>query len=113
MRYDRAVLRRATLILGVAAGLLLFSASPALAVQPYPINFRTVDFGSGALDGLVNDNGTLKLATSGLHQSDYTDPFSSVAILGQHVDGSGSYDYGTWTSPVYTFNTFAFNELVS
>ena len=101
------------MILGVAAGLLLAAAPPASAVQPYPINFRTVDFGSGALDGLVNDNGTLKLATSGLHQSDYTDPFSSVAILGQHVDGSGSYDYGTWTSPVYTFNTFAFNELVS
>ena len=113
MRYDRAVLRRTTLILGVAAGLLLAAAPPASAVQPYPINFRTVDFGSGVLDGLVNDNGTLKLATSGLHQSDYTDPFSSVAILGQHVDGSGSYDYGTWTSPVYTFNTFAFNELVS
>ena len=113
MRYDRAVLRRTILILGVAAGLLLAAAPPASAVQPYPINFRTVDFGSGALDGLVNDNGTLKLATSGLHQSDYTDPFSSVAILGQHVDGSGSYDYGTWTSPIYTFNTFAFNELVS
>jgi hypothetical protein len=113
VRYDRAVLRRTILILGVAAGLLLAAAPPASAVQPYPINFRTVDFGSGALDGLVNDNGTLKLATSGLHQSDYTDPFSSVAILGQHVDGSGSYDYGTWTSPVYTFNTFAFNELVS
>jgi Peptidase_C39 like family len=113
VRYDRAVLRRTTLILGVAAGLLLAAAPPASAVQPYPINFRTVDFGSGALDGLVNDNGTLKLATSGTHHSDYTDPFSSVAILGQHVDGSGSYDYGTWTSPVYTFNTFAFNELVS
>ena len=113
MRYDRAVLRRATLILGVAAGLLLFSASPASAVQQYPINFRTVDFSTGTLDGLVNDNGTLTLASSGLHQSDYTDPFSAVTILGEHVDGSGSYDYGTWTSPVYTLNTFAFNELVS
>ena len=107
------MLRRATLILGVAAGLLLFSASPASAVQQYPINFRTVDFATGTLDGLVNDNGTLTLASSGLHQSEYTDPFSAVTILGEHVDGSGSYDYGTWTSQVYTLNTFAFNELVS
>ena len=107
------MLRRATLILGVAAGLLLFSASPALAVQPYPINFRTVDFGTGTLDGLVNDQGALKLASGALPQTQYTDPFSSVAILGQHVDGSGSYVYGTWTSPVYQLNTFAFNELVS
>jgi hypothetical protein len=101
------------MILGVAAGILLFSAPPASAVQPYPINFRTVDFSTGTLDGLVNDDGTLKLASGGLHQFDYVDPFSSVTILGQHVDGSGSYDYGTWTSPIYTFNTFAFNELVS
>ena len=113
MRYDRAVLRRATLILGVAAGLLLFAAPPASAVQPYPLNFRTVNFSDGSLDGLVNDSGTLRLASSGLHPFDYTDPFSSVAILGQQVDGSGPYVYGTWTSPVYTFNTFAFNELVS
>jgi len=113
VRYDPAVLRRATLILGVAAGLLLFSAAPASAVQPYPINFKTVDFSRGTLDGLVNDNGTLRLASSGLQQSEYTDPFSAVSILGQHVDGSGSYVYGTWTSEIYTFNTFAFNELVS
>ena len=108
------MLRRATLILGVAAGLLLFSAAPAFAVQPYPLNFKTVDFvNTGERDGLVVDNGSLKLASSGLHQTGYTDPFSSVAILGQHVDGSGLYDYGTWTSPIYTFNTFAFDELVS
>jgi hypothetical protein len=82
-------------------------------VQPYPINFRTVDFGAGTLDGLVNDNGTLTLGSSGLGPFDYVDPFSSVTVLGQHVDGSGSYVYGTWTSPIYTFNTFVFNELVS
>jgi hypothetical protein len=111
--YDRAVLRRAILTLGVAAGLLLLSAAPASAVQQYPLNFRTVDFSTGQLDGLVNDNGTLKLAGNGLHPYDYVDPFSSVTILGQQVDGSGSYVYGTWTSPVYTFSTFAFDELVS
>jgi hypothetical protein len=82
-------------------------------VQPYPINFRTVDFSTGQLDGLVNNGGTLTLASSGLHPYDYTDPYSAVTILGQHVDGSGSYRYGTWTSPIYTLNTFAFDELVS
>ena len=35
-----------------------------------------------------------------------------MAVLGQHVDGSGSYAFGTWTSPVYPMN-FAFNEVVS
>ena len=105
--------RRATLILGVAAGLLLFAAPPASAVQQYPINFRTVDFATGTPEHLVNDNGTLTLASSDLPQTDYTDPYSAVTILGEHVDGSGSYVYGTWTSPIYTLNTFAFNELVS
>ena len=75
------MLRRATLILGVAAGLLLFSAAPASAVQPYPINFRTVDFSTGQLDGLVNNGGTLTLASSGLHPYDYTDPYSAVAAM--------------------------------
>ena len=77
------------------------------------MNNRPSDFGTGTLDGLVNDQRALKLASGALPQTQYTDPFSSVAILGQHVDGSGSYVYGTWTSPVYQLNTFAFNELVS
>ena len=83
-------------------------------MQPYPINFRTVDFATGTPVGLVNDNGTLKLASGRLQQTKYTDPYSGVDILKDNkVDGSGSYVYGTWTSPVYTLNTFAFNELVS
>ena len=77
-----------------------------------PINFNEVDFGAGALSGLVLDGGTLKLAGNGAGTFDYTDPFSAVTVLGQHVDGSGSYAFGTWTSPVYPMN-FAFNELVS
>jgi Peptidase_C39 like family len=107
------VLRRATLILGIAAGLLLFSVAPASAVQNYPINFRTVDFSTGTPEGLVNDNGALRLASGDLPTTDYTDRYASVPILGREVDGSGSYVYGTWTSPIYTLNTFAFNELVS
>jgi hypothetical protein len=106
------VLRRATLILGVAAGLLLAAAPPASAVQPYPLNFQTVNFTSGTMDGLVLSQGKLKLANNGLGSLIYEDPFSSLAVLGHQVDGSGNYVSGTWTSPVYPMN-FAFNELVS
>ncbi len=77
-----------------------------------PINFNEVDFGAGALSGLVLDGGTLKLAGNGAGTFDYADPFSAVTVLGQHVDGSGSYAFGTWTSRVYPMS-FAFNELVS
>ena len=106
------MLRRVIVLLGLAAGLLLASAAPAFALQPYPLNFQTVDFTSGSLDGLAYQGGTLKLAGNGAGTFDYTDPFSAVTVLGQHVDGSGSYAFGTWTSPVYPMN-FAFNELVS
>ena len=57
-------------------------------------------------------DGALQLAGDGSTRSTYTDPFSSVPVLGQHVDGSGAYVSGTWTSPVYPMN-FPFNELVS
>jgi hypothetical protein len=106
------MLRRVIVLLGLAAGLLLASASPASAVQSYPLNFQTVDFTSGARDGLTYENGALKLSDNGAGTFDYTDPFSAVTVLGQHVDGSGRYAFGTWTSPVYPMN-FAFNELVS
>ena len=106
------MLRRVIVLLGLAAGLLLASAAPAFALQPYPLNFQTVDFTSGSLDGLAYQGGALKLAGNGSGTFDYTDPFSAVTVLGQHVDGSGSYAFGTWTSPVYPMN-FAFNELVS
>jgi hypothetical protein len=107
------VLRRATLILAVAAGLLLATASPAFAVQPYPLNFQTVDFHSGTMSGLaLSDSGALKLADSGLGSFTYADPFSSLQVLGHNVDGSGDYVSGTWTSPIYPMN-FEFNELVS
>jgi len=99
-------------LLGLAAGLLLASASPASAVQPYPLNFQTVDFNSGTLHGLVLSDGQLKLADNGLDQISYTDPFSSLAVLGHSVDGSGDYVSGTWTSQVYPMS-FPFNELVS
>ena len=82
-------------------------------MQPYPINFNNVDLASGTTHGLVlNTDGALQLANSGLDPFTYTDPFSSVAVLGHSVDGSGAYVSGTWTSPVYPLS-FPFNELVS
>ncbi len=107
------MLRRTTLIVGVAAGLLLLFSGPAAAVQPYAINFQTVDFNTtGTLSGLVYQDGALKLSGNGSDTFAYTDPFASVPVLGQSVDGSGRYVSGTWTSPEYPMN-FAFNELVS
>lgn len=106
------VIGRAPLILGVAAGLLLGSAGTARASQPYPLNFTNVDFSSGTASGLVNSSGTLTLAPSGLSTFAYTDPYASVPVLGTAVDGSGTYSYGTWTSPVYTLS-FPFTQLVS
>jgi hypothetical protein len=82
-------------------------------VQSYPINYNKVDFSTGTLSGLVNQGGTLKLTGNGIGTFAYTDPFASVPILGNPVDGSGNYYYGEWISPVYTLNTFTFNELVS
>src|SRR5215211_209827 len=80
--YDRAVLRRLPLIVGLAAALALGSAGPALAAQPYLLNFNNVDFSSGTIDGLVNTNGTLTLAPGELPTFDYVDPHASVPVLG-------------------------------
>jgi hypothetical protein len=109
------MLRRVIVLLGLAAGLLLASAAPAFALQPYPLNFNNVNFAQGTTQGLDLDvsTGTLKLSNSGTQPFAYTDPFSSLQVLGHDVDGSGDYVSGTWTSPIYSFNNFAFNELVS
>jgi hypothetical protein len=100
------------LIFGLAAGLVLGTAGPAGASQPYPLNFNNVDLGAGTLSGLVRTGGTLRLASGSLPTYDYTDPFASVPVLGQAVDGSGTYSYGTWTSPIYNLS-FPFTEVVS
>ncbi|MFN2629199.1 MAG: C39 family peptidase [Gaiellaceae bacterium] len=103
---------RHALVAAAAAGLLLGSSAPALAGQPYPLNFNTVNFGSGVTSGLANSAGKLTLASGSLRSFSYRDPYASVPVLGAAVDGSGSYSYGTWTSPVYNLS-FRFNELVS
>ena len=100
-------------VLAVAAGFasaLLFAGS-AMAAQPYPLNYKTFDLSGGTASGVSYSGGSLKIA-AGFGSYQYTDPFSSVAVLGQPVDGSGSYDSGTWTSG-WTTLSFPFTELVS
>jgi hypothetical protein len=93
----------------LVAGALAF-ASPALAAQPYPLNYHTFYLSTGTTSGVTYSNGALTLASSGLGTFSYTDPFANFA--GDGVDGSGVYQSGTWTSAVYPMS-FAFTELVS
>ena len=91
---------------GFAAALLF--AAPAFAAQPFQLNYKTFDLSGGTPIGVTYSAGSLKLANTDLGAYQYTDPFF---VLGQPVDGSGLYDFGTWTSnwtPV-----FPFTQLVS
>jgi hypothetical protein len=98
------------LIALAAATFLLAAVSSASAAQPYPIDFQTYDLSGGTTSGLVYAKGALTLASRGLSSAPYADPFAN--INGDGVDGSGTYEFGTWTSPVHA-TSFAFNELVS
>ena len=106
------MLQRVVLLVGIATALALASSGPALATQPYLLNFNNVDFSSGTREGLVDSGGSLTLADGVLPTFDYVDPHASVPVLGEEVDGSGTYVYGTWTSPVYDLD-FEFTEVVS
>jgi hypothetical protein len=99
-----------TLIALAAATCMLAAVSSASASQPYPLDFQTYDLSAGTTSGLIYAKGALTLASRGLSSAVYSDPFAN--INGDGVDGSGTYQYGTWTSPVHA-TTSAFNELVS
>ena len=101
---------RGLLTTTAAALMLLASAGSATAAQPYPVNFHTFDLASGARSGLTLSGGSLKLATGGLGSLVYADPYANAN--GDGVDGSGTYQLGTWTSDVFPVS-FGFNELVS
>jgi Peptidase_C39 like family len=89
-----------SLLVTVVAAFALAAAGPANAAQPYPVNFH--NFLAGA---------SVSLATTGVSgQFAYTDPYANYS--GDGANGSGTYDYGTWTSPVYSTG-FPFNELVA
>jgi hypothetical protein len=103
--------KRTVLASAAAAVAALAVASSASASQPYPIDFHTFDLGGGTTSGLSYAKGALTLTNSRtLAAASYSDPFANAN--GDGVDGSGTYQYGTWTSPVYT-TSFAFDELVS
>jgi len=96
----------------VAGGLALVGGSPALATQPYPLNYHSFDLSGGTTNGAAYAGGGLSIS-SPAGTSMYTDPYAAFDPIQQKVvDGSGIYDYGTWTSPTYTLS-FPFDELVS
>src|SRR5438105_9871235 len=105
------MIRYALVTVVAAAALALFGATPALAAQPYPLNFKTFALGSpDSTSGVVYSGGSLTLASSGLDSFSYTDPYAYYS--GDSANGSGIYDSGTWTSGWTSLN-FPFNELVS
>ena len=97
----------------VAGTFVLAGASPALAAQPYPLNYHTFPLSGGTASGLTYSDGGLSISSTPAGTFSYTDPYAGFDAIQQKViDGSGVYDYGTWTSPVYSLS-FPFNELVS
>jgi hypothetical protein len=104
---------RRLLITVAAATFALAGAAPALATQPFNLNFQNFPLNASGTtrDGTVLYHGTsLRLASSGLSSTYYTDLHANYA--GDGVNGSGPYEYGTWTSGLTTL-AFPFDELVS
>jgi len=106
------MIRRLLLLVCAAAVLGLVGTAPALAAQPYPLNFKTFAFtasDSSRSGTVLTSDGSLQLGAPGLGSLSYADPFANYSNDG--VDGSGQYVSGTWTSGVT--NLFPFNELVA
>ena len=83
--------RPALVAVAAAVGLLLGSAGPALAAQPYPLNFNTVDFSAGMISGLDDASGTLTLGSGSLPSVSYVDPHASVPVLADHAVAHGQF----------------------
>ena len=105
---------RKLVVAAIAAAVVALAAvTPAFAKQPYPLNFHTFPLADGTTSGLTYSGGALSIAPIPAGTSNYTDPYAGYDPIQQKaIDGSGLYDYGTWTSPVYALS-FPFNELVS
>src|SRR6187397_1247162 len=102
--------RRWLLLVCAAAVLGLVGTAPALAAQPYPLNFKTFTFDASGSGTVLTPGGSLQLGSPGLGSLAYADPFGNYS--GDGVDGTGDYVSGTWTSG-FTSLSFGFNELVS
>jgi hypothetical protein len=107
-RIERMI-KRGLITVIAAAALGLVGTAPAMAAQAYPLNFKTFGLSSSSSTGTVYVNGSLTLGGTISSPVPYADPFVNYSNDG--VDGSGNYEYGTWTSGVT--NLFPFNELVS
>ena len=87
------MIKRTLLTVVAAAGLALAASAPALAAQPYPINFKNFPLGSYAsISGVTESGGTVTLASTGLGSFTYTDPFANYSNDG--ANGSGPYQSG-------------------
>jgi hypothetical protein len=108
------MIRKLLVTVVAGAAFALVGTAPALASQPYPLNYKTFAF--DAADSTqsgtsLTANNSITLASSGLSGPfAYSDPFSNYSNDG--ADGSGNYVYGTWTSGVKNLS-FDYNELVS
>jgi hypothetical protein len=102
--------KRWLLLVCAAAVLGLVGTAPALAAQPYPLNFKTFTFDASGSGTVLTPGGSLQLGSPGLGSLTYADPFGNYSSDG--VDGTGDYVSGTWTSG-FTSLSFGFNELVS
>jgi hypothetical protein len=108
------MMRKLLVTVVAGAAFALVGTAPALASQPYPLNYKTFAFNaadSTRSGTILTGNNSLTLASGGLSGPfAYSDPFSNYS--GDGADGSGNYVYGTWTSGV-TNLSFDYNELVS
>jgi hypothetical protein len=107
------MIKRSLLIVCAVAVLGLIGTAPALAAQPYPLNYKTFALNvpsDPSSSGTVFSGGSLRLGTTGLGSLDYADLHFDYSNDG--VNGSGTYTSGAWTSGV-TNLSFGFNELVS
>ena len=68
---------RVLVTVAATLGLALMSATPAIAAQPFPLNYKTFSLGASdaALSGTTFGHGALTLASNGLATVPYTDPF--------------------------------------
>ena len=60
----------------LAGCLVLAGASPALAKQPYPLNYHTFDLSGGTPDGLTYSGGALTISATPAGTFPYQDPYA-------------------------------------
>src|SRR5215210_7506527 len=105
------MIKPALITVCAAAALALVGSGPALAAQPYPVNFKNFSLESYAsLSGTSVSGGAVSLARTRLGSFSYTDPFANYS--GDGADGSGAYVSGSWTSQDAPLS-FGFDELVA